>query len=333
MQDLIAYFTDVNNIYWGKSFFQFAFYLSLVLIFLFARNKEAKISFFYYPLIFFIGIFNPLAYQLGKILFSGAWQYYTRLYSLAPILYCIAFGAVLLLDKFQKPVKLIGVGALCGFIAFQGQYVYREPWMQPAQNLAKVPTAVIRISQFMHEFDKGDVIKIVFPESLSAYARQYDATFVTPYGRIWGNSSFSRKLETADVDAVLVDAGNADCDYVVVRDWDMIREAWDKKGYDRIYNTNGYDVYDIRKNARTVRTLNEKRQIASQRSVDEEGNTVLNSAGWAVIEYEYDNEGRKSREVYLDAEGAPFTYPAGYAGRAWTYNIDGRTRSETSARA
>lgn len=109
--------------------------------------------------------------------------------------------------------------------------MYNQFWMHRAQNVAKVPTAIIRISDFMQEVDDGDTIKIVFPENLSAYTRQYDPSFITPYARAEGGTPFSKLLETADVDAVLNEAGKAACDYVVTFDWDVIRAAWEEKGY------------------------------------------------------------------------------------------------------
>ena len=105
LQELLYFFQKVNFTYWGNYFFRFAFYTSIFIILFLARNKSAKVIYVAYPIIFLALFYSPIGYQLAKYFLYGMWEYYCRLYSMIPVLYCIAFGAVLLLNKIKGTVK------------------------------------------------------------------------------------------------------------------------------------------------------------------------------------------------------------------------------------
>ena len=323
MQELLPFFQKVNLTYWGDYFFRFAFYVSVIIILFIAKNRTAKVIYAAYPIILLTIIYSPIGYQIAKYFLFGMWEYHCRLYSMIPILYCISLGAILLLDKIKGVFKLGAVALICIFIIFNGSYVYNQPWMKKAENLAKVPTTVVRISDFMHKYDEEKTINIVFPEPLSTYARQYDASFITPYGRTWGyETTLAKQLisDKQDIPLILSEAGNAGCDYVVTHDWPIIREKWADKGYTPIFNAKGYDVYDIHKNAKIKRSLNEKRQIVKQEYVDEDGNPRPVETGWSRIVYEYDFYGHTVRISYADFEGNLVNTSSGYAMIEYVYD-------------
>ncbi len=316
MQELLPFFQSINLTYWGDYFFRYAFYASLLIIVFMVKNKPAKAIYANYPIILLTLIYSPIGYQISNYFFYGIWQYYCRLYSMIPVLYSIAFGIILLLDKIKGIVKLGAVASICAFIVFNGSYVYNQPWMKKAENLEKVPSAIVHISKFMHEYDEDKTINIVFPSTLSTYSRQYDASFITPYTRLDGyETTLSKQLisDKQDVSLILLEAGDAGCDYVVTFDWPIIREKWANNGYTQIFNVRGYDVYDIHKNVKKEISLNDLRQIVKIEYVDENGNPRLVDTGLSRIMYEYDSYGHEIRRSYADPDGILVNTSSGYA--------------------
>ncbi len=68
MKELAAYFKNINEIFWGSHFYEWWFYLSVVLILIFEKRKTRRIIFGVFPLLFIIGIFNPVSYQIMQMI-------------------------------------------------------------------------------------------------------------------------------------------------------------------------------------------------------------------------------------------------------------------------
>ncbi len=155
MSALATYFKNINDIFWGSNFYEWWFYLSVVLILAFEKHRTRKVIFGLYSFVFIIGIFNPVSYTIMQMI-NPMWQYYVRLFSMLPYPYCIFLCTISLIDRLSKAVhrrggnkrfpleqtqnllRLSFVSCVCFFIIHFGNNVYHESWMRPAENLSKV---------------------------------------------------------------------------------------------------------------------------------------------------------------------------------------------------
>ena len=148
-------FAKVNRLFWNGSPFQWVFYASVLLILIFDKRKVHRLVFGVFPLGMLLVMFNPVTSWVVGDLLRRSDLYYVRLFSIIPVFYCMAYGAVLVLDRAHKTVKLICVCVTAGLVAFAGHSIYREPWMQRAENLSKTPGAVFEGLCFRREHHRG----------------------------------------------------------------------------------------------------------------------------------------------------------------------------------
>ena len=325
---MLDFFRTVNETLWGGSPFQYFFYLSIAAILLSEKRRSVRIILGWYPLVFYIAMFNPLTYRIMLPFFY--WDqvpYYCRMFSMCPILYCIGYGLFALIRKTEGFMTLLVVTAACGAIAFTGRIVYREPWMQKAQNFEKVPADVLEITALIPEKEKP--VCLAVPASLSAYIRQVDANILTPYGRVVDSFGGAIVSHEPNVKNIMVEAGRRSVDYITVRKLDTVKAAFDAEGYTPFGETDNYYVYAVSGVRKTKRTLNEKRQIALSATFDAEGNPEQNAQGYAAVAYEYDEHSFISRYTYYDAEGNRTALPSGISAVAQTHTFSGLLETET----
>ena len=133
MKELFYFFRQVNEVLWGESIFQYWFYINLVIILLLEKRRTYRIIFAWFPIVFYIVIFNPVSYKVMSKIFPWDLQaYYCRLFSIIPILYVIGVGIVLLLAKLKNAYKLIAVLCISFLIVFKGINVYSQDWIMRA---------------------------------------------------------------------------------------------------------------------------------------------------------------------------------------------------------
>lgn len=328
MRAILEQFIQVNNMFWEGSLFQWAFCFGVVLILILEKNTTKKIVFGVFPLVILGIIFNPITFVAGNIFFDGVHTYYVRLFSIVPVFYCIAHGMIMILNKTKGVIKLVGVCILAGVIIIIGHSVFREPWLQKAENPEKVPTDVLAVIESI-PWDDEDVC-IAFPTPLNVYARQINAKIKMPYGRSWSLPiALLDELNkpVPEVSTVMSLAGNQAVDYVVAKNSEEAREAFAKENYYPIGETPRYLVYAVTGVDYIKRTFNEKNQITSVTTFDSNGNIIENSAGYATICYEYDKWGNCSKETYLDKAGSVYTPYFGYASIQRQYGFSGLVKS------
>lgn len=333
MRKAFQIFIDVDKIFWGNDVYRWWFYAAIIIILLFERRKMIKISLAWYSVAFLIGLFMPLSNWIMSII-EPAWQYRARLYSMLPIPYALALGSILLMDKlcgnfgkdpekgdtdkskWSSVAKFIMVGGISVLIILGGTNVYQQDWMKPAQNLEKVPPAVLELKEKLG--DEKDIC-VAVPESLSIYIRQAAPEFYTPYGRTMDVLGMELSQLYPDPKKAMIQAGTESCDYIVVYSNEINAENFRSNGYEPYDSIEGYLVYKVEGVPFHKRTYNEKRQTISVMYLDENGNPMLNSKGYAGIAYEYDKVGNRIKEIYLDSDGRRKTLDSGYAAIARTY--------------
>ena len=125
-------YTKVNEMYWSGSRLQWVFYASILLILIFEKRKTYKLVFGVFPVVALVAVFNPLTSKVVSLFFKRAEVYYVRLFSIIPVFYCMAHGAMMVVKKVQGIIKLLGVCAALLVFVFAGSSIYRESWMKAA---------------------------------------------------------------------------------------------------------------------------------------------------------------------------------------------------------
>ena len=318
-------YVQINQMFWNASPFQYIFYVSVLLILIFERRKLHKIVFGVFPIVVIVGMFNPVTSRTVSFLFRTSNLYYVRLFSIVPVFYCMAHGAMLLLERLRGAVKLCGVCAVAGIIVFAGHSVYREPWMQRAENVGKVPDEVLAVLDIIPRERENP--RVAFPDPLYLYARQVDGDIIMPYGRQinGGPIQFLEELNkpVPDVSTVMTMAGDQSVDYIVVNRSDDAKAAFSNSGYEPVGETSGYCVYPVTGVNRTVLTLNEKRQVESSTVCDPSGNPTSDGSITTTTVYDYDRWGNRIKETYYDKDGQRMTTIDGYSGRKRSLKLHG----------
>lgn len=335
MQEMFQGFINVDNIFWGDDVFRWWFYAAIVLILIFEKQKTTKITFAWYSIVFLLCLFSPLCNWIMSII-APAWQYRARLYSMLPIPCVLAIGSILFIQNtcdiccrkcseiavkestWPSVVKLNMVVGVCILIVFGGTDVYKQDWMQPAQNLEKVPLAVLELKE---KLSSQENISVAVPESLSSYIRQVEPKFFTPYGRYVNSLGWELSQTNPTPMSVMKKAGEQSVDYIVVYDNEVNEENFKNNGYEVFDKLTGYIIYKVERVPFIKRTYNNKRQVTKVVYLDSKGNPIENSLGYAAILYEYDWEGNISKESYLGVDGTRIITKEGYSSiiKAYTY--------------
>lgn len=335
MEELLQYFLEVNRIFWGDDIYQIWFYVSILLILFLEKKKTNKIVFAWYSIIFLVGLFNPISNRIMSFV-ASAWQYRARLYSMLPIPYVLATGTILLIDTLYCPnqkglretetesesgiwsrlFKVSMVVGICILIVLGGTDVYQQDWMQPAQNLHKVPSPVLELST---KLGNQKDIKIAVPDSLSSYIRQVDASFYMPYGRNVNELGLSLSQENPDPMYVMTEAGKEGCTYIIVYSNEVNVENFRNSGYEVYDQISGYLIYKVENVYMLHQMHNEKHQVIRTYYTDENGKLIENSEGYTGIVFDYDSEGNRCKEIYIDKDGKRITTKRGYSAIAKTY--------------
>lgn len=319
-------YAQINQMYWDGSLFQWLFYASVILILIFEKRKTHKLVLGVFPIVMLVGMFNPVVTTLVGVFFRGALVYHVRLFSVVPVFYCIAHMGTLLLCKTRGIAKMIGLCATLALVALVGRSLYREPWMQRAENLQKTPNEVYKVLDAIPSGKENP--KVAFPDPLYIYARQVDGNILMPYGRMLDGDSMPLLDElnksVPDAGTAMSLARNSNVDYIVANNNPETRKAFSDSGYEPIGQTEGYCIYPVTGEITYDQVLNEKRQIVSDTARDRDGNPTYTERG--VIsrrEYAYDRWGNCVYETYWGKDGRRISAIEGYSGIKQHYTLHG----------
>ncbi len=322
MQEILSFFQNFVETYWGTCVYQGIFYIALLFVVLHEKKWERKLMYGWYPLILLVIIFNPITVKLVTVFFNekSYTAYYFRLFSFMPMMCIMAYGLVLLICDQKEVKKFLLVIFLFAVIMIGGNYIYSADWMEKAENTNKIPNAAIQICSIVHSEEKD--VKIAVPTDISSYIRQYDASILMPYGRVvkgWDDILCS---DTPNVEDILKRAKSEACDYVVVAYSAETYQAFLQWGLDAYGQADSYLIYEVKGVPGIIREYNEKKQIASTTFVDADNNPILGENGYATVKYQYDQYGKNIYEAYYDIEGNAMNVSGGYAGIKRQYNKD-----------
>ena len=341
MSELIRYFQNVNDIFWGDDVYRWWFYAAIVIILIFEKRKMVKRIYAVYPLCFLLVLLTPIFHKIMEKIVSG-WQYYARLYSMLPIPYMLALSAIILMDlicsrfdtkdavqtkktgkvssgtgKLKAPViKLVLTAGVCALIIFGGTNVYEQDWMGKAENIVKVPNEAIAICQKVHQ--DGEVM-IAVPYSLVTYIRQVDAGIYMPYGRDMNDLGQELSKDQPDPEYAMTEAGKEGCDYIVVPNNQDNLDRFAEQGWDPYEQIGRYLIYEVKGVKRRKYIHDEQHRRIQTLWLDEEGKPDADSQGLVSVHYEFDQDNRKISETYYDQYGQPVIMPLGDIGIRCTY--------------
>lgn len=308
---VIDYFRRANDIHWGNSWYQWLFFLGILLVLIFDKQKKTRIVFGWVPLVYLFCVFNPLFLKLLEITGANNYQYLVRMFSFMPLMYTIARGFSIAISKLKGFVKLLVTGMLCLVFIFAGNSIFNQPWYKPADNYAKVPQDAQELAEWIDSLQEENVSVAAF-EPVSFYLRQV-RDVITPYGRDIGTLGMILGADSPDVPYAIQLAGEQDMDYVVARRTESSMQAFEAAGYTPCALTTNLAIYRTQGVNRVRRTWNDKRQLTSLTTYDMQGKPVPRAEGYTTVAYKYDSNGYCIAESYLDANGKPFETDAGYA--------------------
>ena len=306
--------------FWGPYATMYWFYISLLVILLFDKEKLRKLTYAGYSSMVLLALYNPLVFYLCRRVFGDSIAYFSRLYSLLPVPFLIAYAAVFLLGKttgIMKPVLFLFIE---GMILLGGHNIYSEDWIRYAENPTKLSDEVLQICDMVHDY-KAHVC-IAAPENLATYIRQYDGSILMPYAR---NTQYHpmRDLlneDVPDIEAVLSRAGENACDYVVVKKNANNYINFEEQGQILAGETEHYLLYLLCNIPRIKRQYNNYCQIIEERNLNADNQLVLNGSDYAIVKYEYDAEGNCCKTLYYDTNEIPILTKMGYYGISRRYN-------------
>lgn len=326
LKDALRMWKETTNMFWNKNGFFYFFFIALLAIVIFEKDRISKYTYVGYSIIVLIIIYNPITYYLCRDMFSGNYAYFARLYSMLPVPFVIAYATVFFIRKFNGVKKLGLFVAAEALVIVVGSNVYKEDWIQKAENYSKLSNEVIWISDMLHGVKEH--VCIAAPTSIATELRQYDGSIMMPFGRDWGDRLPLRYLmdsENPDRDETLKLAGEKACDFIVVSSNAENRESF---GDLELYGeTDEFLIYSMKGVSRIERTYNDKCQVTEERNIDSDDNLYLNSDGYAIVRYEYDDSGNKSREFFYGTDEEPVTLSEGYSGISYTYDKRHRVTS------
>lgn len=313
-------------------FIAFPFCLLILLIFL----KRRRFSFVIPSLLMSIVIINPLFYRFWQKL--GLYAYW-RILWIVPVIAVVA-GVIPAITEYIDSIWLkTALAALgVGLTVVGGTYLYKGTggrFQLPAKNIAKLPQAVVESADRLLEMEESP--RILAEPAMSVYYREYCGEIRTLFGRdIYGYISQPR--ETA------IRLNN----YADMGDWENVNKIMLEEGYDYVVTTNKWDVdttcfekvldetaFDLYSPvgiSGIVREWNELDKTTKESYFDINGEPLLQTAGYAAIEQEWENNDLISR-TYLDPDGHPINRVDGYSKVIWEeiegvktvrfYDIDG----------
>ncbi len=330
MNSTLLQIKDIWLTFWGQDvIYQLFFLIALLVIFRLEKNVWIKRVFFWYPLLVYVALMNPVTIKLGNYVWGSVVAYYCRQFSLIPIFFVIAYALIIGLSGIKDEMRKMGV-VLLGLVVIMssGKFIYNQEWVVEAENLLKVPNDVIYICDTISKEETDATVAV--PWSLVNYIRQYDASMHLAYGR---DSAHELAIQISsyypDVDYIMQRCCMKGIGYVVVPKIDSVYDAFAIKGYMPWLEAQNYLVYECYGYDGIVNEYNDLEQICSSYLCDENGDIRTDSLGYSIEQYTYNESGLVHTVFYYDKSDQMVYLTPGYAGISYEYNEKGEKIKET----
>lgn len=161
--------------YWGKCAFLLFFAAGLIFTLLFWKKERNSRIFLFYAVFLALTVYNPYLANILISKFHFENEYYRFLWVL-PVIPAVAYYFVRLVYILPKKwMRIPTVCLLCFLIFVTGSPIEGVAKnFQMAQNIYKVPDALIAACDLIHKDSANEHPRVVFDASLNSIARQYD---------------------------------------------------------------------------------------------------------------------------------------------------------------
>lgn len=223
--------------------------ISAVMIILIKDKKKENRQLSYYVIALVVIIFlPPMAHIFGEY-FIGV-DVYWRVFWLIPSIVVVAYVATMLIEQqnrvSQRNLVFIAVTVL---IIIGGRFIYNNENFKKSTNPYKIPQEVIEICDMV---ESENTIKMVVPETIVSYIRQYNPKIDLLYGRNLGKDSkrgknyqFLLQLNSPEPDILYIAeyARDKECEYVIFENTSTGIEKMIDYGYENYGRTANYTIF------------------------------------------------------------------------------------------
>ncbi len=232
----------------GNGYLLALFVASMLYLLVAEKDMRKKLVVAVAPLIILVGYFIPFTKIAYVAVFKedSANTYYR-------VLWLIPMGAVIAYAgcKLFMEHKRIGLIVVSSLIIICGSLVYKNQYMNKAENAYHIPQIVIDICDEISPEEGEPRVKAIFPGELIHFVRQYDTNILMPYGRDVVHHQYNidvykafEKPEVINAKELLEATRQEQCRYIVMykdRDIDVKLEDMGLT----IVNTVGvYNIYE-----------------------------------------------------------------------------------------
>lgn len=238
--------------YKGSGYLLELFLVMLVLLlFLSKRNSfERKIA--YYTILSMIVLCNPfVAVILKKVALETV---YWRTLWILPMGIVSITALIIIVKKMKNNwMKIFTSICFCVVIVKCGGAVLTEDNFHKSENCYKIPEEAVETANIILK-DAGGTAKVIAPEEISTWVREYSADIIVPYGRgyIYGYEGWKAEIEYQR-DAWRSDPIDVNKIDEIVKVWDYDYLVMDKRkaeadtievlGYELLGTTNEYNIF------------------------------------------------------------------------------------------
>lgn len=181
---------------------------------------------------------------------------YWRMFWLFPMVFIIAVVLAECLGKIRKKWKqILSAGTVVLLLVWAGNFMYTSEMYQKAPNAYKLPEETFLVCDRLEEHAQGNPVRVVVPNRLVPYIRQYKGDIIMPYGRqvvYWQQSYQTEEAlalyyemnspdKTADSLSGLAEENL--CNYLVLDKADPRNENMKNTSYEAVADAGAYVIY------------------------------------------------------------------------------------------
>lgn len=225
--------------------------ISSLIVILINEKKKENIHLAYFVIIVLVLIlFPPLAFIFGQY-FIGS-DVYWRVFWLIPSGIIIAMVFTKLIENSRYYKKFIFLICMILVLMLGGKNIFNSDNFTKSTNLYKLPQEVIEICDMVVK--EGDEVKMVVPETIVSYIRQYNPDIKMLYGRNLGKDVQRGKkfkvltqLNSVEPNTKYIAkyAKKQGCNFIVFQNSSMGIEKIEEYGYELYGNTMNYTIFKL----------------------------------------------------------------------------------------
>ena len=235
--------------YGGNGYLLALFVVSMLYLLIAEKDMRKKLVMAVAPLIILVGFFIPFTRIAFVAVIPDGGDTYYRILWIIPMSAIIAYaGCKLFMD--HKRIGLVFVSAL---IILCGSLVYKNQYMNKAENAYHIPQVVIDICDEISPEEDEPRVRGLFPAELLHFVRQYDTKILMPYGRemILPNQHYHNdvyeafeKPEVINAEELLAATRQTQCRYIVMYKDRAIDVKLEDMGLTIVNTIGGYNIYE-----------------------------------------------------------------------------------------